>query len=80
MNFTMPIFSAALPEIFVLSMISLIIVVDLFLSARFRIVTYVLAQWTLFIAFILTLAQYREYSSPIVTFSGLLLTPPINPI
>ncbi len=70
MNFTLPIFSIALPEIFVLCMLSLILVVDVFLASRFRIVTYILVQATLVITFLLAIAQYRDYPNPIVTFSG----------
>jgi NADH-quinone oxidoreductase subunit N len=70
MNFTMPLFSVALPEIFVLCMISFIILLDLFLSDRYRIVTYIFTQWTLAMAFIMTLIQYQAYTKPIVTFSG----------
>lgn len=70
MNFTMPIFSVAMPEIFVLCMAGIILLIDVFLQERFRIVTYVLVQLTLIGAFFLTLTQYRNYPAPIVTFSG----------
>lgn len=69
-NFTMPIFSVAIPEYFVLGMACLILMVDVFIKERYRIVTFLLVQATLVIAFILTLSQYREYPNPIVTFSG----------
>lgn len=70
MNFEMPIFSAALPEIFILCMTSLILLVDVFLTERFRIVTYILAQLALVGGLIFTLLQYQEYPHPIITFSG----------
>ena len=70
MNFTMPIFSVALPEIFVLCMASMILLVDVFLSERFRIVTYLLVQVTLIGAFIFAATQYHAYSTPVITFSG----------
>jgi len=70
MNFTLPIFSTALPEIFLLCMTSLVLLVDAFLTERTRIVTYILAQATLVGSLLLTAAQYREYPDPIVTFSG----------
>jgi NADH-quinone oxidoreductase subunit N len=70
MNFNMPIFSVALPEIFMLCMVSIILLVDVFLKERFRIVTYVMVQLTLVATFIFALQQYREYPEPIVTFSG----------
>src|SRR6185312_4244308 len=70
MNFVMPIFSAALPDIFLLCAASLLLLIDVFLAERFRIVTYVLAQVTLVIGFVLTAMQYRDYPDPIITFSG----------
>lgn len=70
MSFTMPLFYIALPEIFVLSMLSLILLVDVFLPARFKIVAYLLVQATLVVAFILVLTQYGDYPKPIITFSG----------
>ncbi len=70
MNFTMPIFSVARPEIFLLCMTSLILLVDVFLTERFRIVTYWLAQLALVGGFCLAVMQYREYPNPIITFSG----------
>lgn len=69
-NFIMPFFYAAAPEIFVLCMVCIILLVDVFLSNRYRIVTYILVQLTLVIAFLLTLAQYHEFPHPIVTFGG----------
>lgn len=66
----MPIFSVALPEIFILCMACIILVVDVFLSERFRIVTYILVLTTLVAAFFITVQQYHEYPIPIITFSG----------
>lgn len=70
MNFEMPIFSVATPEIFVLCMTCIILLVDVCLTERFRIVTYILAQAALAGGFILAAVQYHEYPHPIVTFSG----------
>jgi NADH-quinone oxidoreductase subunit N len=70
MNFTMPIFSVAVPEIFLLCMASIILLVDVFTKERFRIVTYILVQATLVITFFIAVTQYKEYPNPIVTFSG----------
>jgi NADH-quinone oxidoreductase subunit N len=47
MNFTMPNLLPAYPEIFLLIMVSVVLVVDLFLPERLRYVTYLLAQLTL---------------------------------
>ncbi|SRR5579883_201421 len=69
-NFTMPLFSVAVPEIFVLCMACIVLLVDVFVKERFRWVTYALVQLTLVIGFLLTLQQYHDYPQPIVTFSG----------
>jgi NADH-quinone oxidoreductase subunit N len=70
MNFAMPVFSVALPEIFLLCMVALTLMVDVFLPAHRRHLTYYLVQATLIITFMLTISQYRNYPDPIITFSG----------
>ncbi len=55
MNFAVPNIAPAIPEIFVLSMACLILMVDLYLDERRRIITYLLAQATLIGAILLTL-------------------------
>ncbi|MCC2666137.1 MAG: nuoN [Gammaproteobacteria bacterium] len=70
MNFVMPIFTAALPEIFILCMASIILLVDVFLRERYKIITYVLTQLTLVGTFLLVTLQYHEYPLSIITFSG----------
>jgi NADH-quinone oxidoreductase subunit N len=70
MNFVMPIFTAALPEIFILCMASIILLVDVFLRERYKIITYVLTQFALVGTFLLVTLQYHEYPRPIITFSG----------
>ena len=59
MNFEMPNFIPALPEIFVLGMACFILILDLFLSDRSRVVTYLLTQATLVGAFLLSLSLYN---------------------
>ncbi|MEO5703055.1 MAG: NADH-quinone oxidoreductase subunit NuoN [Gammaproteobacteria bacterium] len=68
LNFIMPNFLPAVPEIFVLSMACIILIVDLFLTGRSRIVTYLLSQATLLTAAILTVALHAQ--EPVITFSG----------
>ena len=68
MNFVVPQFSPALPEMFVLAMACLILVLDLFLSERSRVVTYLLSQATLVGAAVLSLGQFG--SGRVVTFDG----------
>lgn len=70
MNFEMPVFSVALPDIFLLCATCLILLVDVFLAKRFKIITYLLTQATLVIGFLLVAAQYDDYPNPIITFSG----------
>ena len=76
MNFEMPDFALALPEIFVLAMGCLILVVDLFLSERNRVVTYLLSQATLVGAFVLTLNSFLSGTTA-VTFSGTYVVDPM---
>ena len=47
MNYEIPDFLLAAPEIFLLAMVSVILIVDLFLPDRRRVWTYVLTQITL---------------------------------
>lgn len=67
---TFPMFSATLPEIFVLSMISLILLVDVFLKDKYRITTYILVLATISISFFIVVYQHLHFSNPIITFSG----------
>ncbi|HWQ94433.1 MAG TPA: NADH-quinone oxidoreductase subunit NuoN [Gammaproteobacteria bacterium] len=60
MDFAMPNFTPAIPEIFVLVMACLILVVDLFLREDNRIITYLLTQATLVGAAVLTLSSYPD--------------------
>lgn len=70
MNISMPDFSLALPEIFLLCMACLILLAEVMVKARFKGIVYVLTQLTLVGAFFLTLPQFKEYAAPIFTFSG----------
>ncbi len=70
MNFTIPSFSIAIPEIFLLGMACIILLVDVFISERRGMVTYILTQLTLAVAFILVIMQYKQYPNPIITFDG----------
>ncbi len=75
MNFDMPDFSLAMPEIFVLGMACVVLIVDLFMSERSRVVTYLLSQATLVGAFILTIAMMGGESAQ--TFSGTFIADPM---
>lgn len=67
---TMPIFSAALPEIFILIMLCIVLIANVYLTERFSVVTYILVQSTVIFTFFLTLTQYQAYPQKLVTFSG----------
>lgn len=70
-NFVLPDFSPAWPEIFLLSMACAILVIDLFLSERSRIVTFLLAEAALIGAMYLTVSDIafeRQF-----TFDGLFV-------
>ena len=68
MNFEIPNFAPAVPELFVLSMACIILIVDLFLSDNNRFVTYLLSLVTLVIAAVLTVNL--NTAEAIYTFSG----------
>lgn len=75
MNFIMPNFLAALPEMFVLFMIVVVMMADLFFGEKRRLTAYVLTQITLIVAFILTLHQWSM--GTIITFNGLYALTPL---
>jgi len=68
MTFEMPDFLPALPEIFLLGTGCFILLVDLFLTERSRVVTYLLTQASLLGALVLAVGLYPEM--PQLTFSG----------
>ncbi|MFA7632934.1 MAG: NADH-quinone oxidoreductase subunit NuoN [Thiohalomonadaceae bacterium] len=75
MNFLLPDFLPALPEIFLLGMICLILLLDLFLSDKQRIVTYLLSQATLLCAVLLTLSVHDE--GRVLTFANTFVNDPM---
>src|SRR3569833_1425392 len=66
-GFIMPDMTPALPEIFVLTMACVILVVDLFLSDRSRVITYLMSLATLVGAALLTYSLHSE--QPVLRFS-----------
>jgi len=72
---TLPNILPALPEIFVFSMACVILVVDLFLSERRRVVSYALTQLTLVGAAALTLNGFSTTSS--YTFNQMFVADPL---
>jgi NADH-quinone oxidoreductase subunit N len=78
MNFTMPNLGPALPEIFVLAMVSVILIADLFISNRNRFITFALTQITLLGAAWITLATTG--SEVTHTFSGMFVDDPMSDV
>ena len=72
MNFELPDFAPALPEIFVLAMACIVLIVDLFLTEKNRVITYLLSQTTLLGAAVLTVSLHSATSQ--VTFSGTFIS------
>lgn len=75
MYFDMPNFLPAMPEMFVLGMASLIMILDLYLSEKNRVVTYLLSQATLIIAFIISFSLYSTTRE--LTFSDTFVLDPM---
>src|SRR3569833_2534118 len=67
-GFNMPAMTPALPESFVLTMACVILIVDLFLTDRTRVITYLMSLATLVGAALLTYSLHSE--QPVLTFSG----------
>ncbi|MFV1997029.1 MAG: NADH-quinone oxidoreductase subunit NuoN [Acidiferrobacterales bacterium] len=72
MNFDIPDFAPAIPEIFVFTMASIILMIDLVLTKRSRFISYGLAQLTLIGAALLTLTGFNSGVS-ITTFNGMFV-------
>jgi len=67
-TFTIPDFMPAAPEIFMLSMVCVVLIADLFVSKENRIVTYALAQLTLLATALITI--FLAPGETVYTFSG----------
>ena len=78
MSFEMPNITPAIPEIFLLGMICTILVIDLFLSDRNRIITYLLAQLSLLGALFLTLSSMG--TETVLTFSNTFVRDPMSDV
>jgi NADH-quinone oxidoreductase subunit N len=78
MSFEMPNIVPAIPEIFLLGMICTILVIDLFLSDRNRIITYLLAQLSLLGTLFLTLNSMS--TETVLTFSDTFVRDPMSDV
>lgn len=76
MNFTIPDFMPAVPEIFVLSMACIILIADLFVSDKNRFITYLLSLMTLVIAAIITVNL--DVLGRSLTFNGTFIKDPMG--
>jgi NADH-quinone oxidoreductase subunit N len=61
---------AALPEIFLLIAICVVLLAEVFTPERYRVITYLLTQASVIGAFAITLPQFKEYPVSVITFSG----------
>ena len=75
MNFEMPNFSPAIPEIFILSMACIILILDLYVSDKNRVITYLLSLATLVVATVLTVNE--SVQGTVITFSGTFVLDPM---
>lgn len=75
MNFETPNFLPAIPEMYLLAMACIVLLVDLFLSDRTRIVTYYMSQATLIGGLILVLGQFGQPTQ--LTFSDTYILDPM---
>lgn len=77
-TFTMPDFALAAPEIYMLSMACVVLVADLFISDKNRIVTYTLTQLTLLGALLLTVMGASTETA--YTFSGMYVSDELSTV
>jgi len=75
MNFVTPDFMPAMPEIFLLSMVCVIMIVDLFLKDESRGATYVLSLIALLATAFLSISNYSAQS--VTTFNGSFILDPM---
>lgn len=75
-NFVMPNFGPALPEIFVLTMACVILILDLYIKDKDRVITYLMSLATLAGAAILTISLAGEGRE--LTFSGSFVNDPMG--
>lgn len=78
MNFVTPDFMPAMPEIFLLTMVCAILVIDLFLKDESRGATYMLSIITLMATAFLSFSGFS--SETIITFSGSFILDPMSTI
>lgn len=68
MNFVIPSFAPAIPEMVLLALTSFILVADTFWSKRYKFATYYAAQFTLVLVGFLILTSFT--TDPVITFDG----------
>lgn len=76
MNFVLPVFWPAAPEIAMLAMACIALLADLFFAKKIQSIAYILVQLALIIAAVITIKQFAEPS--IVTFNGLYIADQIS--
>lgn len=74
-SFTMPDFALATPEIFVLAMGCVLLVFDVFINDRLRVLSYALAQFTVIAAALITYLSFPAETAH--TFNGTYVSDPL---
>ncbi len=75
MPFNMPNFVPAIPEMFMLSMICIILLCDVFVQQERRVITYFLTQFTLVVTALISVSMFHMPTT--ITFSGLFILDPV---
>src|SRR5260221_14755663 len=75
MPFNIPNFVPVMPEIFMLSMICVVLLCDVFVNQEQRTITYFLTQFTLVVTALLSISLFHLPTT--VTFSGLFILDPV---
>jgi len=78
MNFVIPDFAPAVPEIFVLTMACVVLVVELFVGDRNRYMAYVLSQITILVTAIITFVTFSQEA--VYTFSDTFVRDPMGDV
>ena len=75
-SFTMPDFALAAPEIFVLVMGCVLLVFDVFINDRIRVLSYAMAQLTIAVAAVITFMEFPV--NAVHTFNGAYVSDPLG--
>lgn len=77
-SFILPDFSMATAEIFVLAMGCVVLIFDVFINDRYRILSYAMAQLTVIVAAVITMLSFPQVTS--FTFDGSYISDPLSAV